>query len=364
VPSRRASVGQEAARRVVVFMTAPTHIVFAALSVQGHCLLFGEPLHPALFVSGMLASIVPDIDLPSSAMGRVLRPFAVYLFHRYGHRTITHSILGVVVASILFYPLRMIDLKTPLYTAALIGYVSHLLVDLNNTDGIALTYPAPHRWIFPANIDYRLRVGSKGENILRGVLILLTVGVTLLHFASPRTILHKIMGTPTAASTEYYQQLLIKHKVEVEISGIWTKKQTALQKEIFEVVAADDFSVYVRRYDEQSKIYAVGKGPFSSISHAKTSPKRSILAEQRVVSVTFENEKWRDELTLEYPSAIVSGQITAYASEYPTFDVDEFQTIRRFGDHISITHCPIERLREALSDTRINGTLYIRYWKK
>jgi inner membrane protein len=344
-------------------MTAQTHLVFAAVSIQGHCLLFGLPLHPALFVSGMIASLLPDIDLPSSAMGRIFRPFAVYLFNRTGHRTITHSALSVIMASILFYPLLMINISTPIYTAAIVGYISHLIIDLNNTEGIALTYPAPHRWIFPANIDYRFRVGSKGENILRGVLIVLTIGVTFLHFASPRTILHKIMSTPTSASTEYYQQLLVKHKVEVEISGVWTQKQSTLQKELFEVIAADNFSVYVRRYDEPSKIYAVGTGPMTSISHAKITPKRSILAEQRVVSVTFENEKWRSELTLEYPSAIVSGQITAFSSSYPTFDVDEFQTIRRFGDRISITHCPIERLSTELSFTRISGTLYVRYWK-
>jgi inner membrane protein len=344
-------------------MTAPTHIVFAALSIQGYCLLFGEPLHPALFVSSMLASIVPDIDLPSSAMGRIFRPFSVYLFNRFGHRTITHSAISVIVAAIVFYPLRMIEISAPIYTAAILGYLSHLIIDMNNTDGIALTYPLPHRWIFPANIDYRFRVGSKGENILRGVLIFLAIGVTFLHFASPRTILHKIMGTPSAASTEYYQQLLLKNKVEVEISGIWTHKQTPLQKELFEVVAADDFSVYVRHYDEPYKIYAVGTGPYTSISHAKITPKMSIIAEQRVVSVTFEDEKWRPELVFEYPNAIVSGQITATSSYYPTFDIDEFQTIRRFSDRWTITHCPIERLSEVLDDTSLLGTLYIRYWR-
>jgi len=101
----------------------------------------------------------------------------------------------------------------------------------------------------------------------------------------------------------------------------------------------------------------------TSISHAHISPKRSISAEQRVVSVRFENEKWRKELVDEYPLAIVSGQITAYSSANPTFDIDEFRTIRRFSDFITITHCPIERLSEVLDDTRINGTLYIRYWR-
>jgi hypothetical protein len=257
----------------------------------------------------------------------------------------------------------MIDISTPIYTAAIVGYLSHLIIDMNNTDGIALTYPLQHRWIFPASIDYRFRVDSKGESILRSVLIVLAIAVTLLSFAKPRTILHRIMGTPTAASTEYYQQLILKHKVEVEISGIFSHKQTAIQKELFEVIAADDFSIYIRHYGEPKKIYAVGTGPYTSISHAKITPKRSILAEQRVVSVTFENEKWREELTFEYPNAIVSGQITANITAHPTFDVDEFQTIRIISDTLTITHCPIERLSEALQDIRINGTLYIRYWR-
>jgi membrane-bound metal-dependent hydrolase YbcI (DUF457 family) len=352
-------------------MTAPTHIVFAVLSVQGHCLLFGQALHPTLFVSAMLASIVPDIDLPSSAMGRVFRPFSVSLFNRFGHRTITHSALAVIIAAIVFYPLVMIEIKS-IYTAAIVGYLSHLVIDMNNTDGIVLTYPLPHRWIFPANMLYRFKVGEKGESILRGVLIALALLVTFLSFASPRTILHRIMGTPTAASVEYYQQLLLNHKVEVELDGIWAKKQSVLQKQLFEVIAADDLSIYVRRYDQPQKIYAVGKGPYTSISHAKITPKRSILAELRVVSVTFVDDRLREELTFEYPNAIVSGQISVSSSEYTTFDVypvgitygvDEFQTIRHFGERWVITHCPIERLSSALGDARINGTIYLRYWK-
>jgi inner membrane protein len=343
-------------------MTAPTHIVFAVLSLQGHCLLFGVELHPALFVSAMIASILPDIDLPESALGRIGRPLSVYLFNRFGHRTMTHSALSVMIAAIVFYPLLMMELKA-IYTSALVGYISHLIIDMNNTDGIALTYPLAHRWIFPASTDYRLRVGDKGETVLRGVLMALACGVTLLSVAQPRTILHRIMGTPTAASTEYYQQLLLNHKVEVEISGVWTNKQSPLQQQRFEVIAADDFSIYVRRYDEPKKVYAVGKGPMTSISHAQITPLRSMLAEQRVVAVTFDHEKWRDGLALEYSNAIVSGQLSASITSYPTFDVDEFQTIRHFGDRWVITHCPIERLGSALGETRILGTLYLRYWK-
>jgi inner membrane protein len=61
-------------------------------------------------VSG--ASLLPDIDLPTSKLGRVLFWLSTRLEKRFGHRTITHSAIAITALALLASPLFLVK---PLY---------------------------------------------------------------------------------------------------------------------------------------------------------------------------------------------------------------------------------------------------------
>ena len=100
-------------------MTAPTHIAFGLLTVAGSFAFFSLPLHrnlPAI-AGAIIGSVLPDVDSSKSYIGRVL-PFAsIPIERQWGHRTITHSLLCLIVLSVMIWPLLI--WQTPCYTALL-----------------------------------------------------------------------------------------------------------------------------------------------------------------------------------------------------------------------------------------------------
>lgn len=114
-------------------IAAAIHLCAAALV----CLLAG-PTPPAVFLAALLLGQLPDIDTPRALLGRLLRPFSTAIETRYGHRTITHSLLALALVASTSY------LLAPSYWLTLAGaYASHLLIDLLiGASGIALLWPA------------------------------------------------------------------------------------------------------------------------------------------------------------------------------------------------------------------------------
>ena len=327
-----------------------------------------------MFATAALASLLPDIDTPTSSAGRLLRPLASFMDVYLGHRTITHSIIGTVIVAALLWPLTYLPIEIPLYSAAIVGYLSHLTLDMSNKEGISFTWPLRHRWVFPKPEKYRFAVSSPAEKPLRFVMIGLALLLFFFHTIGPRSILHRILATPGAASTEYYQQLLREHRVEARISGVWTKSQAVLENQSFEIIASDSTAVYVRRFNSPEKIYSVSEGPYSSISHAQIKAKKIGRARQNLLTISFSNEKWNDTLARRFPRALVSGRIQTSAYP-PTFDIDEYPTIRQFSGYWELVHVPIELLNKVLSRKvslkdrmtprrhTITGRIHVRYWE-
>ena len=78
-------------------MLAATHAAFSTALYLGGAAVFEYPTDPVSWGLAMLFSLMPDIDLPISKVGRPLFFISVPLEKRFGHRTITHSIIGVAI---------------------------------------------------------------------------------------------------------------------------------------------------------------------------------------------------------------------------------------------------------------------------
>ena len=69
-------------------MTLGTHVAFASVLYLGGATLFGYPPDAIGWVLAAVASVLPDLDLPPSKIGRLFWFVSVPLERRFGHRTL------------------------------------------------------------------------------------------------------------------------------------------------------------------------------------------------------------------------------------------------------------------------------------
>lgn len=118
--------------------------------------IFSQPIY--LFFTAFFA-VLPDIDHTKAPIGKMFYPLARYLDRKYGHRTITHSLLCYLI---LFFFIGLIE-KT-MSTATIItsiflwSFGSHLIFDMVTKQGVPLLYPfMKNACVIPANPQYRFK---------------------------------------------------------------------------------------------------------------------------------------------------------------------------------------------------------------
>ena len=168
-------------------MLAPTHSVFGIFLTLIILAVFGVQwsLHWTIILFAILGAIIPDIDHPKSIIGKFFYIISAPLERRYGHRTITHSLVGWVICTVLFSLILLFVVwifgivwklefdawnLLPRWIAAFsISYFSHLVLDMFNRRGSQLFWPDPGRDAdLPAQdlaghkraVRYRLRTGK------------------------------------------------------------------------------------------------------------------------------------------------------------------------------------------------------------
>ena len=119
-------------------------------------LLFADNPSPVAIISSLLiiagasfGSIAPDIDKSTTKVGRnvFLKPISLFIQKKYGHRTVTHSLiislvfLSLVVGASYMFRGIAFYLYSNLAIGFSIGYLSHLLLDFLTVQGIPLFYP-------------------------------------------------------------------------------------------------------------------------------------------------------------------------------------------------------------------------------
>ncbi|RKO61839.1 metal-dependent hydrolase [Caldibacillus debilis] len=126
-------------------------------------------------IGGALGGLLPDIDHPGSTLGRRARILSYPINKLAGHRGITHTLLALVLLSYLLFvisgwiPIAWKGYGLVFFIGIIIGYASHLVLDMLTVSGIPLLYPFSSKMIRIAG----LRTGKDDW-----LVILLTVAVT------------------------------------------------------------------------------------------------------------------------------------------------------------------------------------------
>ncbi|KKQ75245.1 hypothetical protein A2715_04280 [Candidatus Woesebacteria bacterium RIFCSPHIGHO2_01_FULL_39_32] len=162
-------------------MTARTHDAFAFACLVTVAAFFPpQNLNLATLVVSVIGAdigaLIPDMDgagnrlwdlLPAGHnMGKILRRIF------YKHRTLTHSIIGIVAIYkilewVLFKYLNSTFLDPGIILASImIGYLSHILADALTEEGVPLLFPLSINFGLPPIKKWRIKTGKWFENFV------------------------------------------------------------------------------------------------------------------------------------------------------------------------------------------------------
>ena len=242
---------------LVIGMMAPTHLAFGILAVSLFGLIAGASLSPEAFGFAALGALLPDVDTTASTIGRLCYPLAWYLERRFGHRGITHSLVGLVIAALVSLIFVSFDFLSWLsWSAFVAGYLSHLMADSMNKEGIPLFWPnTTYLAVLPGNEAYRIKVRSGAEFVLLACLLPIIALAVPLSQVSLTGALHYLIRSPSSAVDDY-QAWAGQHLVWVELDGRHNLSQKPVQG-VFEAIGTAGQNAIVIR-DGTGNIYAVG----------------------------------------------------------------------------------------------------------
>ena len=133
---------------------------------------------PEYLIATVVFSVLPDIDHTKSPIGKLCYPLAKWIDTKYGHRTLTHSLVCYWSLFILIAVLSDVFLDHQhLLIIYAFAYFSHLMFDMMTVQGVPLLWPFKRNpCVIPANRDYRFKVANlKTESIIFVVFILLNL---------------------------------------------------------------------------------------------------------------------------------------------------------------------------------------------
>ncbi len=147
-------------------MIAPTHITFAEFIYLLLLTTTGVVLSATNAIIIAFASVLPDIDTAASTLGKIFPFISKPIERRFGHRTLTHSLMMIIILAIAGIPLLI--LNQDVYICSIVGYATHPLLDTATINGVKLFYPFSRvKCVFPMEMNhpqsYRIQTGSKTD---------------------------------------------------------------------------------------------------------------------------------------------------------------------------------------------------------
>ncbi len=142
-------------------------------------------------------ALLPDIDNARSTLGHKLGWVSKEIQHIAGHRTLFHSLLGLLLGSLLALGLEQLvtfvlsqhGLALPaqivrgshlVFYGVLFGCIMHIAADALTLGGVPLFWPNRRRFGFPPNSHFRFRTGTWPEFVIVWSFMLL-VGIGIVQ---------------------------------------------------------------------------------------------------------------------------------------------------------------------------------------
>jgi inner membrane protein len=342
-------------------MLSATHAAFSTALYLGGAAVFEYTTDPFSWGLAILFSFMPDIDIPTSRVGRPLFWLSVPLEKRFGHRTITHSLIGVSCLAVLALPLYLLY---PLcFWAVLGGYWSHIQIDMANIRGVDLFWPSPVRVVMPGKIKYRLEVGSKAEMIVLCSLLVFCVGLYPVSNMGLRGGLHQILKDFDIAYDEFVEvQGLNWYSLELKAIDNLTLEHISCTCRI---LGAWQNGLII---DYNGKVRSVGK----SQMHHNLYPVDAVLIKGeplRVITHRVDmkgrNLRWLVDHLQANHGYYLLGELYVDADKVVNVtDLEVYHPLVWNGVKIKLHYATVGELTDYLAFTAIRGEVVVQYWLK
>jgi len=342
-------------------MLATTHIVFSSALYLGGAAVFEYETSILNWAIAALFSLMPDVDLPTSKVGRPLFFISVPLERRFGHRTITHSFIGVGILCLLASPLYN---TFPLVFWTIIGgYWSHLQIDMANIRGVDLFWPSPIRVVMPGKIKFRLEVGSKAEMILLCSMVVFCVGLYPMSNLGLRGGLHQLLRNFEIAHDEY---------VKVQGTSFYTLELNAIDNLTLEhiqcncpILGAWQGGLIVE-YNGKSR--AVGE---SEVNH-NLYPTEAVLIEGEQLRVITQRVKMNgrslrwlvDNLEANHDYYLLGELFVDSGMMVNVNNIELYHPVIFGGSTVRLHYAKASDLDDYLNMVAIRGEVVVQFWLK
>ncbi|HNX59857.1 MAG TPA: metal-dependent hydrolase [Spirochaetota bacterium] len=326
-------------------MTAATHYAFSCLVLTAA----GTP--PGVTLAASAVSLLPDMDHPESLAGRLIPGLSKTILRKYGHRTVTHSLLAIAVISVIAIP--VVFVSPMVYGAIVAAFASHIFIDLFNKAGVKLMAPFTQKeYISFHTQTLRIGVRSWQEYVLLVVLIFTTVMISGETFS-----MSKAVRASARLLYKHYDGALTDY--ENASKNICTAKveyfdpvESRVKTGHFIVLTMFPENIYLLRYDPEEskptpnmKPSAYGRGHEVNVSPQN----RLILKKDEIneIEVT-DTGKPRSQTLLKSEMSNESGRATLHElSLLPsdavisgTIVLKNYQPALRNSDYIRVSHSP------------------------
>ena len=201
-------------------MTLPNHIAGGLVftGVFGGIAGINILESPGLMIMTVAGATIADMDLPQSLWGRILGPLSRAVNRKFGHRTITHSLLFMGALGLLIRTVCLtLEVEAPYPTVFFLSFFSHLLFDMMTVQGVPIFYPyRKNPCVIPADPVMRFNSNNrKSEFALFCFFILSGVFMQPLMSDGFWTTYNRMFGTIQHLQSEYEKSedlLLAKYR--------------------------------------------------------------------------------------------------------------------------------------------------------
>ncbi|MGL4337473.1 MAG: metal-dependent hydrolase [Turicibacter sp.] len=150
-----------------------THHLFIG-SFYEHANLFSKLFLITLFcTAAVVGSLLPDIDMRSSHISKLLPFISRLMTKRFKHRTATHSLLSIFLFILIASLSPLLNVGNEMFIiiilGLMIGHTSHIMLDLFTHQGVSLFYPYKKKFKL-ANF----KTGAGGEKVISALILMST----------------------------------------------------------------------------------------------------------------------------------------------------------------------------------------------
>lgn len=233
-----------------------SYLLFAAGLYLGLAVLAGWYVDLFLFLPLVAGALVPGLDSHGSWISTLLPFISRRIWARFEQDHVLHSLGALLFAAGLCLPIGLVT-GWATWAAILLGYASHLLLDLFRPEGVPLFWPVMRRRL-AIRLGWSVAPNSGLEQILMTGLALAVLALLLLVDIGPPP-------PPPAPELSYgqtldrYYALRGRNQVVAAVEGTWQVTGRRITDRFEVLNASGESFVMLDRFT--GKVFTAGRGP-------------------------------------------------------------------------------------------------------